>query len=145
MPHPNEPQPAYWPQPAPPDTEKKDSVEAPTEKKAKAPTKATPLIKRKSKKNHLNYYWSVDENRRYCDFLMRYPNIFSLPTNQKKNMRVNVMMSKKVKTRNPQQCHSHHQKMVKKYGSIAEITTVMARELDMHVSETPKLEEDPDF
>lgn len=28
------------------------------------------------------------------------------------------MMSKKVKTRNAQQCHSHHQKMMKKYGSL---------------------------
>lgn len=31
------------------------------------------------------------------------------------------MMSKKVKTRSPQQCHSHHQKMIKKYGTIDNI------------------------
>jgi len=31
------------------------------------------------------------------------------------------MMSKRVKSRTPQQCHSHHQKMIKKFGSIPDI------------------------
>jgi hypothetical protein len=30
-------------------------------------------------------------------------------------------MSKKVKSRNSTQCHTHHQKMMAKYGSIEEI------------------------
>jgi len=30
-------------------------------------------------------------------------------------------MSAKIKSRSPQQCHSHHQKMIKKYGSIKKI------------------------
>jgi hypothetical protein len=30
-------------------------------------------------------------------------------------------MSKRVRSRNPVQCHSHHQKMMKKYGCLAEI------------------------
>ena len=38
------------------------------------------------------------------------------------------MMSKKVKSRNAQQCHSHHQKMVKKYGSLAGIIENMILE-----------------
>lgn len=45
-----------------------------------------------------------------------HPGLFDLSVSEKKNLRVNVMMSKKIKTRTPQQCHSHHQKMVKKYG-----------------------------
>jgi len=31
------------------------------------------------------------------------------------------MMSNRVKTRSAQQCHSHHQKMIKKFGSIPKI------------------------
>lgn len=38
------------------------------------------------------------------------------------------MMSKKVKTRSPQQCHSHHQKMIKKYGSIDNIVSDVQNE-----------------
>jgi hypothetical protein len=38
------------------------------------------------------------------------------------------MMSKKVKTRNAQQCHSHHQKMMKKYGSLDGIIENMTLE-----------------
>jgi hypothetical protein len=38
------------------------------------------------------------------------------------------MMSKKVKTRSPQQCHSHHQKMIKKFGSISGIISGMGPE-----------------
>lgn len=34
-------------------------------------------------------------------------------------------MSKKVKTRTPQQCHSHHQKMMKKYVSMENIIQKM--------------------
>jgi hypothetical protein len=44
--------------------------------------------------------------------------LFELSLSEKKNLRINVLMSKKVKTRSSQQCHSHHQKMMKKYGSI---------------------------
>jgi hypothetical protein len=47
--------------------------------------------------------------------------MFSLSLSEKKNLRVNVMMSKKVKSRNAQQCHSHHQKMIKKYGDLQAI------------------------
>ena len=37
------------------------------------------------------------------------------------------MMSKKVKTRTPQQCHSHHQKMMKKYVTLDSIIEAMKR------------------
>lgn len=41
-----------------------------------------------------------------------------LPVEQKKKYKVNVMMSKWIKTRSSIQCHTHHQKMIKKYDSI---------------------------
>jgi hypothetical protein len=53
------------------------------------------------------------------------PGVFELTVTEKKNMRVNVMMSRKVKTRTPQQCHSHHQKMMKKFGNIDSIIDAM--------------------
>ena len=98
--------------------------------------------KKKHKKYQAHYYWSIDENRRYCEFLMRFPEIYNLPTNEKKNMKVNVLMSKRIKTRNPQQCHTHHQKMVKKYGSIANIITTMTEELEMSAKIMAKIEEE---
>lgn len=38
------------------------------------------------------------------------------------------MMSKKVKTRSPQQCHSHHQKMTNKHGSIEKVIKFLQSE-----------------
>jgi hypothetical protein len=83
---------------------------------------------KKHRKNNACYYWSIDENKRYSDFLSFNGHMFSMSLSQKKNLRVNVQMSKKVKTRTPQQCHSHHQKMMKKYGSIPSIVDAMKRE-----------------
>jgi hypothetical protein len=80
---------------------------------------------RKAKKNLTSYYWNSDENKRYLEFLQLHPGVFELPVSEKKNIRVNVMMSKKVKTRTPQQCHSHHQKMMKKYGNVQNIIQMM--------------------
>jgi hypothetical protein len=37
---------------------------------------------------------------------------------KRKDVKVNVLMSKQVKTKTSRQCHSHHQKMIKKFGSL---------------------------
>jgi hypothetical protein len=47
--------------------------------------------------------------------------MFSLSLKTKKQFGVQKMLSKVVKTRTPVQCRSHHQKMIKKYGSIEAI------------------------
>lgn len=47
--------------------------------------------------------------------------IFDLPLQEKKKIKINVMLSKKIPTRNSIQCHSHHQKMIIKYGSVENI------------------------
>jgi hypothetical protein len=54
-------------------------------------------------------------------FLITNKHLFSLTRAEKRKLKTNVMMSKKVRTRKPIQCHSHHQKMMKKYGSVEEI------------------------
>ena len=47
--------------------------------------------------------------------------IFDLSLPEKKKIKINVMLSKKIPTRNSTQCHSHHQKMILKYGSVERI------------------------
>lgn len=47
--------------------------------------------------------------------------VFDLPLPEKKKLKINVMLSKKIPTRNSTQCHSHHQKMMVKYGSVEKI------------------------
>jgi hypothetical protein len=44
--------------------------------------------------------------------------LFSLSVEEKRKTKVNIQMSRAVKTKNAIQCHSHHQKMVKKHGSV---------------------------
>lgn len=57
--------------------------------------------------------------------------MFEMNLAQKKNLKINVMMSKKVKTRNSYQCRSHHQKMIKKYGTIQNLISYMTSELEV--------------
>lgn len=49
---------------------------------------------------------------------MKHGDLLLLPTWQKKKLRVNVLMSRFVQSRNSTQCHTHHQKMMEKYTSI---------------------------
>lgn len=44
---------------------------------------------------------------------------------ERKQQKTNLKLSKYVKTRTPTQCHTHHQKMMVKYGSIERIVTEM--------------------
>lgn len=55
------------------------------------------------------------------NFLKKNAVLFDLSSEGKKKARVNVKMSVAVKTKTPSQCHSHHQKMMLKYGSLEEI------------------------
>ena len=65
-----------------------------------------------------SYYWTFEENKLYHEFLRTHYGIFDIPLSERKILKVNVLMSLEIKTRNAQQCHSHHQKMMKKYKSI---------------------------
>lgn len=82
----------------------------PSQKKAANPKK------RNLKDNHYN--WNETENRRYITFLSKQGDLLKLPIEQKKRMRVNVLMAKAVQSRNATQCHTHHQKMMEKCQSI---------------------------
>ena len=52
---------------------------------------------------------------------MAHKHIFELTLLEKKRLKVNVMLSKKIPSRTSTQCHSHHQKMVLKYGTVDNI------------------------
>jgi hypothetical protein len=40
---------------------------------------------------------------------------------ERSKLKINVLMSKQVRTRTSHQCHSHHQKMIKKFGSLTSL------------------------
>lgn len=46
---------------------------------------------------------------------------------EKKMLKVNIMMSKRVETRTATQCHTHHQKVMMKYGTIDNAIEAMTR------------------
>lgn len=47
--------------------------------------------------------------------------LFDLSPKERKDIKINVLISRTVKTRMPSQCHSHHQKMMIKHSSIKNI------------------------
>jgi hypothetical protein len=49
-------------------------------------------------------------------FIKESIDLMLLSPNERKKRKVNLLMSKKVRTRNPSQCHTHHQKMLEKYS-----------------------------
>ncbi len=81
---------------------------------------STTLSSRQKKKNE-KYRWTQPENQRYIRFVAKNSALFSLSFKEKKNLQINKKMSLTVKSRSPSQCHTHHQKMMMKYGSIEAI------------------------
>jgi len=68
----------------------------------------------------------------------------NLSLGEKKKLRVNVMMSKFIQTRNSTQCHTHHQKMMEKFHSIEaiikELSSVLKKPKQIAVEEKIKVE-----
>lgn len=61
--------------------------------------------------------WSLEENIRYKTFLRNNQNLFELTLKKRKEIKINIKMSRFVKTRTSSQCRSHHQKMLIYHGS----------------------------
>jgi hypothetical protein len=72
-----------------------------------------------------NYYWSDRENRSYLKFLREKGALLCQSAVERKRQKTNLKLSKYVKTRTPTQCHTHHQKMMVKHGSIENIVAEM--------------------
>lgn len=66
-------------------------------------------------------FWSDEENLTYMRFLEESGHLFDSNWAQRKNIKINVLMSEYIKTRSPLQCRSHHQKMMKFHHSIPQI------------------------
>jgi hypothetical protein len=57
----------------------------------------------------------------YMDFLIANYSLFTQSNTSRRLMKINVIMSHAIKTRSPDQCRSHHQKMVKYHRDIPSI------------------------
>jgi hypothetical protein len=75
----------------------------------------------KTTKEKTKYHWSEIEQMRYIKCLDSRRKLFDLTAPEKNKIGVHKIMSRYVKVRNSAQCRSHHQKMIKKYGSIEAI------------------------
>ena len=72
-------------------------------------------MKKKKKKTSkkINYgTWNKKENQQYEKFLLKHIKIFSDDILIRRKKKIHVLMSKSIKTRTPEQCRSHHQKMM---------------------------------
>jgi hypothetical protein len=74
-----------------------------------------------SSSNFNNSLWKLEENVAYMAFLNKNSHLFESNWHQRKSLKINVLMSKIIKTRSPAQCRSHHQKMMKYHQSIPNI------------------------
>jgi hypothetical protein len=65
--------------------------------------------------------WSISENAAYMYFLEAHSWLFERSNSDRRLLKINVLMSLWVKTRSPDQCRSHHQKMMKYHSDIPTI------------------------
>ena len=73
--------------------------------------------RKKSKKKH----WKPQENSKYVQFLRENMSLFEKNREDKRLMKINILMSNYVKSKNSNQCRSHHQKMLAHYKTIENI------------------------
>lgn len=63
----------------------------------------------------------MEENIRYAEFMEQNLSMFQAPMRERRQLKPNLMMSRYIKTRNSDQCRSHHQKMMKYHRTVPEI------------------------
>jgi len=68
-----------------------------------------------------NSTWTLQENILYKEFMINHKHWFGLGKEQRRAIKINVLMSKFVKTRTSEQCRSHHQKMILHHGDLDSI------------------------
>jgi hypothetical protein len=70
-----------------------------------------------------SYFWTVSENIKYKEFLLNNIELFLKNREERKVLKINVLMSRHIKTRNSRQCRSHHQKMLGYYGDLLSLVS----------------------
>ena len=87
-----------------------------------SPSEAPFLLTKKDEKPSKNVktgHWSDKENTKYYAFLKQFPDKFS-QKGLRREWKVFKALSEFVKTRNSNQCRSHHHKMQRDFQTIAE-------------------------
>ena len=80
-------------------------------------------------KKGCGFGWTPLENKRYQEFLSQNQSLFCLSLEEKKRLAIHSQMSQTIKSRTSLQCRSHHQKMIKKYGSVDKIIALLSTTL----------------
>ena len=70
-------------------------------------------------------HWDVVEQSRYLTFLKQRKEIFHGSFKEKKGKKIFHRLSTFIKTRTSVQCKSHHQKMIKRYGTVEMIISAL--------------------
>jgi hypothetical protein len=65
--------------------------------------------------------WTLQENLKYVEFVQENMGLFDSSKENRRTIKINKLISQYVKTRSPDQCRSHHQKMLKYHHTIAGI------------------------
>ena len=93
----------------------------------------------KTAKGFNSSLWKPEENTGYMCFLVENYQLFLLSNNERRLRKINVLMSETIKTRSPDQCRSHHQKMMKFHHDIPSIVeyirSIRANEAASHSSQ----------
>jgi hypothetical protein len=93
--------------------------------------------RKKSKKKH----WKAHENRKYVEFLRNNMSLFERNREDKRLMRINILMSNHVRSKNSTQCRSHHQKMLAHYKTIDNIILRLCADDHHGLNEVPCAQE----
>jgi hypothetical protein len=86
-----------------------------------------------------SFSWSRTEERKYINFIKVNERLFSLSPKERKEIKINVMMSYAIKTRTSAQCHSHHQKMLIKYETIKNVIEIHGHLFDKEAKVETKI------
>lgn len=81
-----------------------------------------PTVGLREKRHSFNCsLWTANENHAYMRFLELNQQLFYRSKTDRRLFKINVLMSIAVGSRSPDQCRSHHQKMMKYHGDIPSI------------------------
>ena len=75
-------------------------------------------------------FWRQHEHQKYLNFVKNNAVLLKMDAKERTKFKVNVMMSEKIKTRVPLQCHNHHVRMLQKFGSIDNILSHIEEEAE---------------
>ena len=93
--------------------------------------------------NYKFFGWDVMENYSYLTYLTNFRAIFDSQALRKK-VKVFHHLSMLIKTRNPHQIKSHHQKMMLRHGDVDQISSFLkdriSKEIELHPNYIPIIE-----